>query len=487
MNSYAIILAGGVGSRFWPLSREFEPKQFLNLNGNKSLLQQTIERILPLVPASRIYIISNQQYKFQIQNQTAEFSIPSANVILEPQGKNTAPAVGLAARYISSNDPEATMIILPSDHYIANTKKLLSILKNAQRLAEKDYLVTIGIKPDQPHTGYGYIKANLKFKIKSSRMTAYHVQRFVEKPDKKLAEGYLKAKCFFWNSGIFVWKAKVILNQIQLFLPQLYETLNLLKPFCDIDSNIWNNINPISIDYGILEQAKKVAVIPSEKLGWNDLGSWAALSNIYPKDSCGNIIYADSTDIKSKNITVFGNRRLIATVGLNNLILVDTDDALLVCNRNRTEEVKNIFERIKGRNRQEYLSHKTVKRQWGDYTVINEGLGFKVKLVQIEPHKRLSLQFHRMRSEHWVVVEGQAKVVKGNNELILNENESIYIPKDEIHRLENLTEKTLKIIEVQCGEYLNEDDIERLEDDFQDSRAAVQTVAMPQLKGKFNE
>ncbi len=358
-NTFAVILAGGVGSRFWPLSRELEPKQFLNLHGKKTLLQQTIERVIPLVSGRGIYIISNQQYKFQIQKQISEYSIPDGHVILEPQGKNTAPAIGLAAEYLSLKNPEATMIVLPADHYIANNNKLLTYLQYAQRLAQKDYLVTIGITPDMPHTGYGYIKANLK--SKDSGVYAYYVEKFAEKPNKKQAEKYLKAKCYFWNSGMFIWKAKVILGQIQKFLPELYKILQTINFSKGIDPAIWNKIKPISIDYGVLERSKEVVVIQGNGLGWNDLGSWAALSNIHPKDAAGNIMQGDCIDIKSKNITVLGSNRLIATIGLNDLILVDTDDALLVCNRNRTEEVKSIVGKIKEKNRQEYFSHKTVK------------------------------------------------------------------------------------------------------------------------------
>lgn len=465
-NKFAVILAGGVGSRFWPLSRELEPKQFLSLHGNKTLLQQTIERIIPLVPASQIYIISNRQYKFQIQRQIAGFSIPDANVILEPQGRNTAPAIGLAAKHICLSNPDAAMIVLPADHHISDNRKLLSILKYSLKLAQKNHLVAVGITPDMPHTGYGYIKVNFRSKIKGSGIDAYSARRFVEKPDKKLAEVYFKQKCYFWNSGIFVWKANIILEQIKTFLPEVSKMLQLIESSFNIDPKIWNKITPISIDYGVLEKAGDVVVVSGKGLGWSDLGSWSALSNIHPKDSSGNIIKGDCIDIESRNITVLGNSRLIATVGLKDVVLIDTDDALLVCNRGRTEEVKSVVERIKKENRQEFYSHKTVKRPWGSYAVINIGGGFKVKLVQIEPHKRLSLQFHRYRSEHWVVVEGQAKVTNCKKEYLVNENESIYIPQGGIHRLENPTDGPLKIIEVQCGQYLEEDDIERLSDDF---------------------
>lgn len=465
-NTFAVILAGGVGSRFWPLSRELEPKQFFNLHGKKTLLQQTIERVIPLVGPRGVYIVANHQYKFQVQKQISEYSIPDGHIILEPQGKNTAPAIGLAAKYLSKKNPQAIMIILPADHYIANTDKLLRYLACAKRLAERDYLVTIGITPDLPHTGYGYIKVNLKSKVKDSGMGAYSVDKFVEKPDKKQADSYFKAKCYFWNSGIFIWKAKLILEQIHKFLPDLHKTLQIINVSKGIDPVIWDKISPISVDYGVLEKTKDAIVIKGDGLGWTDLGSWAALSKILPKDAAGNIIQGDCIDIKSKNITVISGNRLIATIGLKDLILVDTDDALLVCNPNMTEEVKSIVEKIKAKNRQEYFSHKTVKRPWGSYSMINMGNGFKVKVVQVEPHKRLSLQFHHHRSEHWVVVEGKARVNICGKVSFLKENESIYIPKKGIHRLENPTDRHLKIIEVQCGQYLEEDDIKRIKNDF---------------------
>jgi mannose-1-phosphate guanylyltransferase/mannose-6-phosphate isomerase len=454
-NTYAVILAGGVGSRFWPLSRELEPKQFLQFNGKQSLLQQTIQRVLPLVAAQNVYVVSNEQYKFQIQHQVAEFAVPAANIILEPQGKNTAPAIGLAAAHIFKRDPQGLMIVLPADHHISRPERLTVVLKKAIEAACDDRLVTIGIKPTSAHTGYGYIKAQ-----------GSKVAKFTEKPDKKTAEKYLKTGNYFWNSGMFVWKAAVILDEIKAHLPELYRTLALIAEAKELDARIWAKISPISIDYGILEKSRRVMVIPAKDLGWSDLGSWSAFSATCGKDKNGNVLQADCVDFDSKDISVFGKGRLVATIGLKDVVVVDTDDALLVCDKGRTEDVKKVVDHIKHAKRSEHFTHKTVKRPWGSYTVINNANGFKVKLVQIEPHKRLSLQRHLYRSEHWVVVEGEAKITVDRDVYFRKANQSIYVPKKGIHRLENPTNTPLKIVEVQCGQYLEEDDIERVEDDF---------------------
>jgi len=481
---YAVILAGGVGSRFWPMSRELEPKQFLSLNGEKSLLQETVARVLPLVKPENVLIISNQQYKFQIQEQLEEFGVPEANIILEPQGKNTAPAIGFAAWRIASCDPHAAMLVLPADHHIGKPAKLRAILKEAVSVAQTGHLVTIGIVPSQPHTGYGYIKTKTQGTGHKAQVKAVKVERFVEKPNRKTAEKYLKHGGYFWNSGMFVWKAGVILDEIKTHLPDLFKKLRRQaqpaplplvgrgkgrgeapEPLT-INPKIWKSITPISIDYGILENSRRVMVIPAKDLEWSDLGSWNALSDIQKKDKSGNVFKGDCLDMDSTNTTVLSQHHLVATVGLKDIVVVDTEDALLVCDKNRTEEVKQVVSRIKEHKRQEHFTHKTVKRPWGSYTVINHGNGFKVKLVNIAPHKRLSLQRHLKRSEHWVVVAGEAKITINQDVIYRKPNESIYVPQKGIHRLENATNRPLKIVEIQCGSYLEEDDIERFEDDW---------------------
>jgi len=440
------------------MSRELEPKQFLQLNGEKSLLQETVARVLPLVKPERVLVVSNQQYKFQIQEQLKEFGVAEANIILEPQAKNTAPAVGFAAWRIAQTDPDAVMLVLPADHHIAKPGKLRSILKTAIQAAGQGSLVTIGIVPAGAHTGYGYIK------MRASKSQVRKVERFVEKPDQKTAEKYLRHGGYLWNSGMFVWKAGVILDEIKAYLPDLYRRLSKMNSDA-IDPAAWKRIQGISVDYGILEKSRRVMVIPVRDLGWSDLGSWSALSDIQKKDKAGNVLRGDCLDMGSCGTTVLGQSHLIATIGLKDVVVVDTEDALLVCDKRRTEDVKQVVTRIKERKRQEHFIHKTVKRPWGSYTVINHGNGFKVKLVHIAPNKRLSLQRHLKRSEHWVVVEGEAKITIGRDVFYRRPNQSIYVPPRGVHRLENATPKPLKIVEIQCGAYLEEDDIERIEDD----------------------
>lgn len=475
---YAVILAGGIGSRFWPLSRELEAKQFLSFGGDKTLLAQTIERIKPLCVSERIIIVGSAQHKLPLERHAEEYGIPVSNIILEPSGKNTAPAIALAAKHIHALDKNAVMIVLPADHYIRDTQKFLDVINNAVEVAKSNSLVTLGITPTVPHTGYGYIKIKSPvtshrspvrkgLRAKSQELRAvYSVDKFVEKPNRKKAELYFKDKHYFWNSGMFIWTADAILKEIKQCLPEVSKKIESLDIASAIDQEIWNSIQSISIDYGVLERSKHVAVIPAGDIGWSDLGSWSSMTQLFPADDEGNVIKADSIDIESRNVSVFGNNRLIATIGLKDTIIVDTDDALLVCNNKHTEKVKQIVEKIKQDKRQEHITHKTVKRPWGSYTVLNIGNGFKVKSIQIEPFKKLSLQRHNYRSEHWVVVEGQAKVTNGDKTYYPRENESIYITQGHIHRLENPINKPLRIIEVQCGHYLEEDDIERLDDDF---------------------
>ncbi|MFC1752995.1 mannose-1-phosphate guanylyltransferase, partial [Thermoproteota archaeon] len=284
--TYAVILAGGVGSRFWPLSRELEPKQFLNLHGNKSLLQHTIERLKPSIPVKQIYIISNKRHKFEIEKQVSGFSMPKENIILEPEGKNTAPAIGLAANIFLKKDSESTMIVLPADHFIREEKKFLDVLKQAEKLAQSDYLVALGVTPHAPHTGYGYIKRRVSgAKLQSN---SYHVEQFTEKPDKKKAEKFFRDKNYFWNSGIFIWKSKVISQEINKYLPDLSKKLKKVGLSQEINPKIWGQLSSISVDYGILEKSKKTAMVVAKDIGWSDLGSWSALSEFLDRDHSGN-------------------------------------------------------------------------------------------------------------------------------------------------------------------------------------------------------
>lgn len=465
-NLYGLILAGGVGSRFWPFSRELEPKQFMNIVGKESLLQNTVGRLDGLINPKHIYIITNQSHFYELKKQIKKFKIPDRNIVLEPEGKNTAPAIGLCARLIQQTNKNAILMVFPSDHYIKDMDKFRRCLFNAVQCAMDGFLVTIGIKPKKPAVGYGYIKINSKFKSKNSKVNYYKVERFLEKPNLSNAKKYVADNRYFWNSGMFVWKASVLLNELKTYLPDLYYQLSLIKSQDDI-SKVWHKIKPESIDYGIMERSNKISLVPAT-FYWTDLGSWDALDEILPKNKDGNVILADSLDYNSKGLCVFSRgNRLIATVGLEDLIIADTPDALLVSNRRKAQDVKKIVEKLKLSKRKEHIVHMTDKRPWGSYTILQIASGFKIKLVEIDPKKRLSLQSHRKRAEHWVVVSGCAKVTYGKTIKLIRSNESIYIPKGMIHRLENPAAKPLKIVEVQTGSYLEEDDIKRLEDDFQ--------------------
>lgn len=464
-NVYALILAGGVGSRFWPFSRELEPKQFINIVGKESLLQNTIRRLSGLVSAKRIYIITNKCYFYELKKQVEKFRIPDSNILLEPQGKNTAPAIGVSARLIGQHNKEATLIVLPADHYINDIARFKFTLCQAIECAQDNFLVTLGIKPTKPSTGYGYIKISSRSTVHSPQLGCYKVEKFLEKPGLKKARKYASSKGYFWNSGMFVWKISVFMDEVRQHLPDLYYHLSLVHSQDDI-VKIWPYLKPISVDYGIMEHSKRIALIPADFV-WSDLGSWDALAELLPKDKKGNVIQADSLDCDSEGICAFTrSNRLIATVGLKDLIIADTPDALLVCNKHKAQEVKSIVEQLKKRQRKEHVMHMTDKRPWGSFTVLQTSLGFKIKIVEIDPKKRLSLQSHKKRAEHWVVVSGCAKVTRGNTVSLIQSNQSIYIPKGVKHRLENPLKVPLKIVEVQTGVYLEEDDIERFEDDF---------------------
>lgn len=461
---YALVLAGGAGSRFWPFSRELEPKQFMNLIGKHSLLQDTVSRLHPVVRPENIFIVSNASYFFELKRQLARFNIPEDNIILEPQAKNTAPAIGLCAKFISGIDKDAILIVLPSDHFIRNTAKFRACLLEALRPAAEGFLVTIGIKPRNPSTGYGYIK--VKPRNINEGASYFKVDKFLEKPGLELAKKYVKNRKYFWNSGIFIWKVSVFMRELEAYLPDLYSILARIDTKEDI-AKVWGKIKGVSVDYGIMEHSGKIALIPAS-FDWSDLGSWDALNDVLPKEARGNIIQTDSLDCESSGISVFSrSNRLIGTVGLKDLIIADTADALLVCAKDKAQDVKKIVDKLKESDRKEHKIHLTDRRPWGQYTVLFGSGNFKIKLVEIEPKKRLSLQSHSRRAEHWVVVSGCAKVTRGNSVRFVKSNQSIYIPKGIKHRLENPTDVKLQIVEVQTGNYLEEDDIRRFQDDFQ--------------------
>ncbi len=469
-HKYAVLLAGGEGSRFWPQSRTLEPKQFLSLHQEECLFEQALNRIKNFVPVKNIFIATSELYRHHILEFTSQLKIPIENVVFEPEGKNTAPCIALVAQLIYLRDPKAKACIFPCDHLIQNKSRFIALLNKAFSVS-KDNLVVFGIPPHRPATGYGYIKIRNPKSLPVRQAGEIRnkgiceVDKFLEKPDLKTAKIFVKDKHYFWNSGIFVGSARKFLEATKECLPKLYQQITKVKEASDI-RKIWKDISPISFDYGVLEKTDKLLMLPAGGLGWSDMGSWQAWDELVKKDKEGNKFIADAINLGSKNITVLGSHHLIATIGLENLIVVDTPDALLITKKDRTEEVRKIVDILKQNKRQEHHFHRTVKRPWGHYTVLDIGSGFKIKLVEVKPKKSLSLQFHKKRHEHWVVVEGKAQITKDKKRYFVDSNQSTYIPTSCIHRIKNPLNSVLKIVEVQTGNYLEEDDIVRLKDDF---------------------
>ena len=463
---YASILSGGTGSRFWPFSRATTPKQILKVLGEKSLLESTLARLSPLVPLERVSIVTNAVQAETIKHHLdygAEELSPS--YVVEPLGRNTAPAVGLAALEIFREDPSAVMAVLPADHLIKDGAAFRAALEAAATVAEDGRLVTFGITPSYPETGYGYIKGAGAVLKEVSGFEVRGVDSFVEKPDFETARGYLNHGGYYWNSGIFVWKAEKILSEIKLHLPSLYDGLMEIGEGGDI-SEIYAQMEAISIDHGILEKTADCVVIEAD-FPWSDMGSWNAIGDVFPADRDGNIIKGRVMDIGSRNSIIMGDDRLLATIGLKDMILIDTPDATMICPRERAQDVKELVGMIKEKGWTEHEVHPTVDRPWGSYTVMEEGDGYKVKKICVKPESRLSLQSHKQRSEHWVVIAGRARVQRGEEVVEVGTNESTYIPKGVKHRLENPGSVALEIIEVQNGDYLGEDDIRRFSDDYE--------------------
>ena len=476
---YAVIMAGGSGTRFWPLSREKMPKQLLKIGGEDTLIQQTVKRMLPLIRQQDIFIVTNQGLADDINIQLAGKLGGSwdRNFILEPEAKNTAPALGLSALHLNRIDPDGIMVVLSADHAIRKSSEFLDLIKKAAEAAKQDYLVTLGIKPNRPETGYGYIKAGEP--VDGSRVQGQgasqdrvcRVEAFVEKPDLETARKYVANGRYYWNSGMFVWKTSTFLKEIEKHQPSLHQGLMKIKNSigtgkeADVVKEVFSSLDSISVDYAVMEKTDRAAVIPAD-IGWSDVGSWNALDEVSERDASGNIITGNVIDFGSKDSVIYAEKRLVATIGLKDIIVVDTPDATLVCSKEKAQDVKKVVDELKKRKAEEHLIHRTVHRPWGNYTILEEGDRYKIKRIEIKPGAKLSHQMHHHRSEHWVVVSGTARVTNGDNEYDVHPNESTYIPMSAKHRLENLGKIPLQIIEVQNGEYLAEDDIVRFDDDY---------------------
>lgn len=451
-----IILCGGSGTRLWPISRTLMPKQFVKLFNNKSLFQLTVERNSKL--CSSQLVVSNTEQYFLALDQLEELNKQNNKYLLEPLAKNTAPAIALACLSLDENE---IVLVTPSDHLIKNEDEYKKVIEKAKEFAYEDKLVTFGITPTFAETGFGYIETVNEFDVKA----------FLEKPDLQSATSYLKAGNYYWNSGMFCFKAGVFLSELKKYSPEIYnqsiEAFNNASKseIIRIKYEDMASIPENSIDYAVMEKSNIVKVIPSN-IAWSDVGSFDSLYEELPKDENNNTINENHISIDSKNNLVYGVERKIATVDIEDLIIIDTGDALLISKKGSSQKVKKVVEKLKESNSQLHNIHLTGYRPWGSYTVLEESNGYKIKRIEVNPGKRLSLQTHKYRNEHWVVVSGIATVEVNNNTFLLNENESTYIKAGQIHRLSNNTDAPLVIIEVQVGIYTDEDDIKRFEDDF---------------------
>lgn len=435
------------------------PKQFIKIFDNYSLFQKTVERALIFSKPKEIYVITNKEYKFRVLDDLREIGIelPEENILLEPVGKNTLPAIYWGIKNIHENYGKSKVAVLPSDHLIDANENYIEAFKKGEKLAEV-YFITFGIKPTRPHTGYGYIKPGKALE------GGFKVDEFKEKPDLETAKKYVE-KGYFWNSGMFLFDSELFMEEVKKLVPEIYRAFEESNTI----EEAYEKVPTISVDYGIMEKTDKAAVVPLDTY-WNDLGNFDAIYDAFKKDRAGNAVKvrglkADYIGIDSENNLIM-TERLTATVGVKELIIIDTGDALLVAQRGEAQKVKEVYNILKERNDQRAIVHRTAYRPWGSYTLLEEGERYKIKRMTVLPKRRLSLQRHYHRSEHWVVVSGTARVVIGDKEILLRPGESTFIPAGVFHRVENPGLIPLEIIEVQIGEYLEEDDIERFEDDF---------------------
>ena len=463
-----VILTGGSGTRLWPLSRTFFPKQFINLVNDTTLFQDTIMRLPKEV--SEPLIICNEAHRFIVAEQLRQIESGNIGIILEPVGKNTAPAIAIAAMKLLNDNKDPILLVLSSDHLIKNNQKFHNSIMVAKKIAEQKKLVAIGVEPSAAETGYGYIEID-----NSDKSEYYNITSFTEKPNQKNAKKYLDSGNYLWNSGIFLFRASVYLRELEKFEPEIYtackkssKSVNIDSDFVRLDNIHFRKCPSKSIDYAVMEKTNDAVVVPFNGV-WSDIGSWDTLWKAKPKDTNNNVIEGDVILDKVSNSYVYSSNRLVSATNLSDLIIIDTQDALLVSSKKSSQNINNIVEKLKIDSRSEKDDNRKVYRPWGYFDSIDYGEGFQVKRLFINPGAKLSLQKHQKRAEHWVVVKGIALVTCGEKKYKLTENQSTYIPKGEIHRLENCEKNPLEIIEIQTGNYLGEDDIIRLEDDYERS------------------
>lgn len=475
-----VILSGGAGTRLWPYSREAYPKQFLCFSGDKTLLQDTVARIADLesnsegaMVVAQPLVVCNESHRFLVAEQLRQLGYESGTIILEPAGRNTAPALTLAAEYVRGTGVDPILVIMPSDHHIEDAEGFRARLIDAVREAEAGAVVTFGIVASKPETGYGYIR-----KGASLKPDVFVLERFVEKPDAETADGYVASGEYYWNSGIFIMRASVLIEQMQKYRPDIAaacaDALSGARrdgDFLRVDAAKFRACPSDSIDYAVMEKlTREESTVRAEVLpldvGWSDLGSWSAFSEVRPSDDKGNVTVGDVFQKDTENSLLYAQNRFLAAVGIKDLVVIETKDAVLVVHKDKAQDVKAITDYLRLSSRQEHVFHAKVHRPWGDYEGVDHGGRYQVKRLTVKPGAKLSLQRHHHRAEHWIVVKGTARVTRGEDTILLTENESTYIPVGVDHRLENPGVIPLEIIEVQSGSYLGEDDIVRFEDQY---------------------
>jgi mannose-1-phosphate guanylyltransferase/mannose-6-phosphate isomerase len=459
----ALILAGGSGTRLWPLSRKNYPKQFLKLNNNTSLLQETMERLLHVFSPEDIIVVTNSEYKFHVINDVQPL-FPLNNIILEPVAKNTAPAIALGIKYCLEKlgcGHNEVLFVSPSDHVIKPAHRFAEYVKDSQHVAHKGAIVTFGIKPTRPETGYGYIQARGNGQ-RADGAEYFVAERFTEKPDIETAQRYIDNGNYYWNSGMFAFSIGTMMDELAHCAPDISTMLDM--SFDELVAR-FDQMPNISIDYAVAEKTDNMAVLPLD-LYWNDIGSWDSLYDVAQRDTRGNVTLGCGMTIDTQDTLIISDKRLISTIGIHDCLIVDTDDAVLVVKREEAQKVKELVQQLQKEGRKEASEHCTTHRPWGSYTVLEEGERYKIKKIVVNPGARLSLQKHLHRAEHWVVINGTAKSTIDGRETLFHESESAYIPKATLHRLENPGETPLEIIEVQNGEYVGEDDIVRIDDAY---------------------
>lgn len=467
MTIVPVILLGGSGTRLWPVSRKNHPKQFLNLVGEDTLLQSTIKRLEGIDGLSAPIVVCNEEHRFTTAEQLAEIDWDKGDIILEPVGRNTAPAVAVAALRALKKHDDAFLLVLPADHVICNTEAFQQAVTKAQNVALEDRLVTFGIVPTKAETGYGYIRRG-----SSLNENSFEVAEFVEKPDFPTAQQYVDSGDYYWNSGMFMFKASVYLQELEAYFPDMIScTKSALDnaqhdlDFLRLGKDEFSSCPSDSIDYAVMEKTERAATVPMDA-GWNDVGSWDALWEVHKKDDHGNVVTGDVVLSDVSNSLIKSEHKLVSLVGVDGLVVIETKDAVLVAAKDKVQDVKNIVEELNGNNRSEAALHREVYRPWGKYDGIDVGERFQVKRITVKPGQSTSAQMHYHRAEHWIIVSGIAEITCDDKTFLCSENQSAFIPQGSTHRIANPGKLPMEMIEVQTGSYLGEDDIVRFEDQY---------------------